>query len=363
MIRATFVMEQHIGHRAFYQNLHAGLADHTEIAAHWVEVTYEAPGSLWARWPALPAALRGALIGRAQARRGLRQNPCDVAVFNTQVPAALAGRAASRQPYILCTDITPLQYDEMSVHYQHQPDRNKWLQRYKFRVNQNLFKHAARLLPWSAWTRDSLVQDYGVDPARTEVLPPGVDLRLWQPGPASPSDLVRILFVGGDLYRKGGEMLLEAFRRLPPGSAELALVTRTPLAPAEGVRTYHDLQPNSAALIALYQSSQVFVLPTHAEAFGIAAVEASAAGLAVIATRVGGLTDIVQDGKTGFLIPAGDVDSLSQRLASLVAEAALRQDFGRAARSRAEAHFDARKNAARLANILQEVITGETDHA
>jgi glycosyltransferase involved in cell wall biosynthesis len=190
-----------------------------------------------------------------------------------------------------------------------------------------------------------------------------VDLRHWQPGPASVSGPVRILFVGGDLYRKGGELLLEAFRRLPPGSAELALVTRTPLAPAEGLRIYHDLQPNSAELIALYQSSQVFVLPTYAEAFGIAAVEASAAGLAVIASRVGGLTDIVQDGETGFLIPPGDGDSLAERLARLVKDPSLRQRFGRAARARAEARFDARKNAARLANILQEVIIGETDHA
>ena len=63
-------------------------------------------------------------------------------------------------------------------------------------------------------------------------------------------------------------------------------------------RKYHpDLNPNDGALLSLYQSSDLFVLPTEAEAFGIAAIEASAVGLPVIATRVGGLTDVVVDGE------------------------------------------------------------------
>jgi glycosyltransferase involved in cell wall biosynthesis len=121
------------------------------------------------------------------------------------------------------------------------------------------------------------------------------------------------------------------------------------------VTIYDNLEPNSEALLHLYQTSDIFVLPSRAEAFGIAAVEASASGLPVIATSSGGLSDIVVDGETGFLIPVGDVNSLAQHLKILVENVDLRQKMGQAACQRAHSRFDAQKNAARLAQILREI--------
>ena len=62
--------------------------------------------------------------------------------------------------------------------------------------------------------------------------------------------------MGGDLHRKGGDVLLKAFRSLPAGSAELILVTRTKLPAEAGVTVYNNLQPNSAALIYRIRSFQ-----------------------------------------------------------------------------------------------------------
>jgi glycosyltransferase involved in cell wall biosynthesis len=200
--------------------------------------------------------------------------------------------------------------------------------------------------------KGSLIGDYGVAPERVEVLPPGVDVFTWRPGPRRTDGRLRVLFVGGDFYRKGGEAVLAAFHRLPPASTELMLVTRTAVPPSEGVFVFPDMQPNSAELIALYQSCDVFVLPSHAEAFGIAAVEASAVGLPVVATAVGGLTDIVADGETGFLIQPGDAETLARHLRRLAEDAGLRTRLGQAARQRAEARFDARTNARRLGALL-----------
>ena len=214
MIQTTFVMEQHIGHRSYYQNLRRFVDSASQIAADWVEVTYERPQAIWNRLPVLPRGIRGTLSGRAQVREGLRRNRADVTLFNTQVPAALGGRLVGRQPYVLCTDITPLQYDEMSHHYGHQPDRAGFVSRYKHQVNGRLFQGAARILPWSNWVRESLIADYGVAPERIEVLPPGVDIDLWRPNPQPHDGPMRILFVGGDFYRKGGEDLLAAVELL-----------------------------------------------------------------------------------------------------------------------------------------------------
>ena len=114
------------------------------------------------------------------------------------------------------------------------------------------------------------------------------------------------------------------------------------------------VKPNSPELIARYQSADVFVLPSEADTFGIAAVEASAAGIPVIVTDVGGVASVVADGVTGFVIQPGDVATLVERLRLLTTDPVLRRRMGIAARQRAEARFDMRKITARTIEIILE---------
>jgi glycosyltransferase involved in cell wall biosynthesis len=350
MARVTFVMEQHLGHQTYYRNLRAAVDDASAIQATWADVHYTAHLGLFENMP-LPGGLRGSFRGLREVRSALQASSSDIFFFNTQVPAILGGRLTHQRPYVISTDITPLQYDAMSLHYGHRPDRPGPLALYKHLTNVQVLQKAAALVPWSTWTRDSLIRDYGVAPEKIEVVPPGVDLNRWQPINRAPNNELHILFVGGDLERKGGTILLEAFRRLPTGVAKLILVTRTKIPTEAGVEVYNDLQPNDPMLIELYQRSDVFVIPTRAEAFGIAAVEASAAGLPVIATAVGGLTDIVIDKQTGFLIPVDDVVALTVCLQQLL-DQHLRQQMGRMARVRAEQYFNADVNAKRVIHHL-----------
>jgi glycosyltransferase involved in cell wall biosynthesis len=349
-------MEQHIGHYSYYANLRRFVDPAGSVTANWVPITYFEENGLLNRLP-LPNGLRGTLTGRKQVVNGL-QSPCDIAVFNTQVPAALALPLLRKRAYILCTDITPIQYDRMGKHYNHPPERIPLWAGIKHHLNGRMFRQAAQLLPWSSWTAESLVQDYGVDRAKIEVLPPGVDTTLWQPSEddhRAAQVPLRILFVGGDFYRKGGEILLAAFRMLPVDSAELHIVTRSEIEPEQNVFVYHGMLPNSAELIHLYQQCDLFCLPTFAEAFGIVAIEASAAGLPVVATNIGGLTDVVVEGVSGHLVEAGDVGQLAATLGKLAAEPERCVTMGRAARQRAESCFDARKNSARMVQILENV--------
>ncbi|MBE0699130.1 MAG: glycosyltransferase, partial [Anaerolineaceae bacterium] len=226
-IRAAFVMEQHLGHLSFYENLRQFVEQSPEIHATWVKVTYEDPDSPWDRLSFIPKHLRGSLTGRFQIRRGLAQAAYDIALFNTQVPAVLGGKLVSKQPYILCTDITPIQYDGMANQYGHKPDRPGPIQQYKHHANTRIFQNASRILPWSRWTGSSLINDYGVSPDRIEVIAPGIDLDIWRPAPKKGTGPLRILFVGGDFYRKGGDLLIKACEQLPQGMVELHLVTRS----------------------------------------------------------------------------------------------------------------------------------------
>lgn len=349
-------MEQHIGHYSYYANLRRFVDPVSSVTASWVPITYFEESGLLNRLP-LPNGLRGTLTGRQQVVKGLNQAPCDIAVFNTQVPAALALPFLRKHAYILCTDITPIQYDRMGKHYNHAPDRLPLLTAIKQRLNERMFQQAARLLPWSSWTADSMVEDYGVDRAKIEVLPPGVDTMLWQPSEEVRDEgtPLRILFVGGDFYRKGGEVLLAAFRKLPTDSAELHIATRSEIKPEKNVYVYHGMLPNSAELVQLYQRCDLFCLPTFAEAFGIVAIEASAAGLPVVATNIGGLIDVVEEGVSGHLVEAGNIEQLAATLGKLAAKPETCVKMGYAARQRAESCFDARKNSERMVQILEDV--------
>lgn len=365
MVRATFIMEQHLGHQTYYQNLKRFVDPEPEIAATWAPITYQRDRSR-ERLAFLSAHLRGTLVGRRQVRRALA-HPADVVFFNTQVPAVLGGRLTRRRPYVIATDITPIQYDQMGGFYGHRPDRPGPLRFYKHRRNVATLRRANWLLPWSTWVRDSLIRDYGADPQRVEVLPPGIDLERWQPAHHRPEGPLRILFVGGDMERKGGDLLFQAFRALPPGSAELLLITRSQVEPQAGVQSYYGLQPNSPELIDIYRAADIFVLPTYAEAFGVAAIEAAAVGLPAIVTAVGGLTDTVVEGETGFLIQPGDLARLTARLRLLADQPELRTRLGRAARRRAELCYDTRRNVRRLrdrmlmaAGVVEEVANGAT---
>lgn len=350
-------MEQQVGHQTFYKNLRRFIEPESELTTAWVEVTYTNPDNMWERLPLVPNGLRGSLVGRSQVRDGISRLPADVFFFNTQVPGALAGGKIGKRPYILCTDITPLQYDEMGEHYGHEPDGNSLISRYKHNANLNLFKNAAHIIPWSTWTGKSLIEDYQVAPEKITVIPPGVDTTIWKPAEKVETAVkpMRILFIGGDFYRKGGELLLQAFNDLPAGSAELVLVTRSTIEASEHVHVYNNMSANSPELIALSQSCDLFVLPTRAEAFGIAAVEASAMGLPVIGTAVGGLTDIVQHQETGYIIGVDDLQGLTNYLTQLSQDSQLRHQLGYNARQHVEDHFDARKNANRIITIIKEV--------
>jgi glycosyltransferase involved in cell wall biosynthesis len=356
MVRAAFFMEQHVGHQTFYRNLREHVDADPRIDANWVEITYTNLDSNWNKVPGIPENLVGSLIGRQQVHDGWQQHQVDVAFYSTQVPAVLGGKVINNSPYVLCTDITPIQYDEMSEYYGHQPDKEGFIKSYKHRASTKVFNNASKIVPWTTWVGESLVADYGVSPSNVNVVPVGVNLEIWKANPKQANGLVRFLFVGGDFYRKGGDLLLEAFRQLPVNSSELILVTKESIPEEKNVQVYNGLQPNSPELIALFQESDVFVLPTRAEAYGIVAIEAGASGLPIIMTDIGGTSDIVQDTQNGYLIKVDDVQTLKDRMLTLIENPALRMQMGVYARERVENHFDAKKNATRIVDILLDVV-------
>lgn len=348
--RVAVIFEQHLGHRTYQENLRAGAEDIADLELSWWPITYADAGR-FAPLRRLAPRVGDALVGRREVRRALTA-PADVRVYNTQVVAALGGSPAREKPYVVITDITPVQQDQMAEGYGHRLDRLAPVRWWKHHVNRDVFRSARWCVGWSSWAAESIVRDYGVPQERVHVVPPGLDLELWRPTDRAGRDKVRILFVGGDFDRKGGPDLLEAFRLLPE-TPELVIVTNSDVRPGERVTVVRDAVPNDRRLLDLYRTSDVFALPTHAEAFGIAAAEATASGLPVVASPVGGLCDIVVDDETGLVVPSGDPIALAKALRRLVTEPALRGRLGAGARRHAERAFDAGRNARRLVDLAR----------
>ena len=209
----------------------------------------------------------------------------------------------------------------------------------------------------SEWAKQGVVRDYEVAPEEVIVIPPGVNPDDWAaPRPRAAHDgPVKILFVGGNFERKGGLLLLEAFRQLRSLGVELHLVTRDSLPEEPGIVVYHDVQPNSLQLKQLYHSCDIFCLPTKGDCLPMVLSEAGAAGLPAVSTQIAAIPEIIRHGETGFVVPMNDPAALTNALRELVCDPQLRLHQGRQAVKAVRDGFDAQRNALRLLDVLKDV--------
>jgi glycosyltransferase involved in cell wall biosynthesis len=111
-----------------------------------------------------------------------------------------------------------------------------------------------------------------------------------------------------------------------------------------------------AALAAIYRSARLLALPSHNDNFPLVILEAMASRLAVVATRVGAVPDLVDNGDRGILVEPGDVSNLAAGLSLLLTDAALAQRLGTAGRELVEAAYTWSAQADKTEEVLQRVL-------
>lgn len=211
-----------------------------------------------------------------------------------------------------------------------------------------------RVVVATAHERQLLRQIYRLSPDRVSVIPLGVDLGQFQPrdraaaraGLGLPADGRVLLAVGRIEPLKGFDILIRA---LPQVTASddvlLRIVGGDELAAAEFARLravadevgvadrvdFVGAVPHEA-LAAHYNAADLVVVPSFYESFGLVALEAMASGVPVVASRVGGLTTTIADGRTGYLVPWRCPEPFAEKIDLLLRNDPLRRALGEAAR-------------------------------
>jgi D-inositol-3-phosphate glycosyltransferase len=241
------------------------------------------------------------------------------------------------------------------------------------KIGARLLRRAQRrttlFVPWSHFVSDGIQRTAPDAVDRLHVLHPGLPLDRWPlrvPTPVDAGAPFRLLFVGGDAYRKGLDTLLEAFATRLQQTCELDVATQSGGLPDDlaarmdgmaGVRVHLDRTPGSPEMQALFRDAHALVLPTRYDLSPWVVLEAMATGIPVIASDVGGISDMVIDGETGFLIVPTDPSALADAVDRLRAlPAAERERMIHAGRRHVEANFDAVANTKQLLTFVKQAI-------
>jgi glycosyltransferase involved in cell wall biosynthesis len=107
---------------------------------------------------------------------------------------------------------------------------------------------------------------------------------------------------------------------------------------------------------ALLSRCEILVSASLHESFGRTLIEAMALGVPVVATKSGGPEEIIEDGKSGFLVATGDAGALAERMSRLLSDRALAAAMGKAGRERVERCFDIRKTVAGIEKVFSEAL-------
>jgi D-inositol-3-phosphate glycosyltransferase len=234
-------------------------------------------------------------------------------------------------------------------------------------VERQLLREADAIVAATAIDRQHMLDHYDADAGRIHIIPPGVDVDFFQPQPRAeararlglPADQRVLLWVGRMEALKGVDALLRAVALLRDdapdlfGQVRVVLVggepedapdawnyeqrrlatLRAALGVGEVVR-FVGAQPH-ALLPAFYAAADVFAMPSHYESFGMVALEALACGVPVVASGVGGLSVLIEDGQSGLLVPPDSPAPLAAALRRVLSDGALAAALADGARQRA----------------------------
>jgi glycosyltransferase involved in cell wall biosynthesis len=303
-MKALCVFSTLLGHKTVVHRLKQALSQVQDLDPVYILIGIEdyaanpAPG--WAR-------LTGPWEGDYVARRKLlpvNTRDFDLVVVNTWELAVTMRETARRLPAIMVMDSIPATVDAQLrrqgqtglkrslVHLVHQWTFGKVVREFDY------------FLPKSSNCVASLQVDFGVPRDRCFITLAPQDLALWRPRPRSYESPTRLLFVGNDFVRKGGEFLLRLYAAHLADQCTLTIASNDPSLANRPMPPGVQLLSGRGRdqMLKVFQDSDIFVLPSRQDYTPEVVAEALAVGLPCLMSDVDGATDLIQEGETGFIM-------------------------------------------------------------
>ncbi len=197
-------------------------------------------------------------------------------------------------------------------------------------LHNSVYKNASKILATNELCRKSLIKDYGISPSLVNTVYQGCNFNTYLEGKRDINKK-HILFVGHEFDRKGGYILLEAFKQVRSTipSTQLIIVGDSLRIKQDGVTVLGRISDRQR-LMDIYEKSHIFVLPSYFDPMPNAAIEAMGLGIPVVVSNSCGTSEIINDGKSGFVVPTGNVNELADRLIHLLRNPSLAKMIGSA---------------------------------
>jgi len=356
-IKALCIFTTILGHKTMVQKLSKALDKIPGLNPTYVFTEVEDytrfPAPWWAR---ASDPWHGQYLAHQKVKPVLAQE-FDILLVNAWELAAGFRDLAKRMPAAAIMDAIPTTFD-FQLRLQ---GANGWKRSLAHQLHNRSFQLAVRefdiFVPMGSDCAESLQRDYGVEPGQCTALTLAPqDLEVSRPSIRNYTDgPTRLLFVGKDFFRKGGEFLLRLFSENLSDTCVLTIVSSDAglngRALPPGVQRFTHISLNE--LRDLYRTSHIFVFPTQQDFMPQVLAEALAFGLPCISNDVGAVKDLVHDGQTGLLLPRDStVDQWAERLRRLISNPAELAAMSSRARSFAEKElsFD------RFENLMADVV-------
>ncbi len=357
------------GHETVHFHLRKAFAERQDIAPVWVETPPPGlAGRLWrAPIPGLASLdadlqpLRSQLGVSARLRpiiaRHLEQ--VDVVHIYTQNAGLLSTKMLASVPTVVSLDTTNA-LNAYRIPYRSPGRGTPFTVRLTKPVEKRVYDTADLIVANSEWSNRSLQDDYGISADKIRAFPFGIT-----PPPVlprrPPGSSIRIGFLGRQFVRKGGPVLVDAFRSLGAQNATLVLISPDPLAAVaaathDRIEVIDDLSPGDDRLWELLAGLSIFAFPSPIDQAPNAVLEAMAAGLPVVGANVAAVPEMIDHGVTGLLVPPDDPVALATALQELMSSPDRAAQMGESGAERFAARYTAAVGAGRLITVLREAV-------
>ena len=241
---------------------------------------------------------------------------------------------------------------------------------YRYAISEyRLMQNASIIFSFSDYLKRSIVADYSINPQKIVTVGAGPNLKRLPRITKKEYDGKTILFIGREFLRKGGIFLTQAFLKIKEEVPEAKLIlVSDELKSHYGNRflerdgIYIKGFTSKRELEFLYRKSSLFVLPTLFEPFGIVLLEAMAYKLPCIGSSVCAIPEIIEDGKTGFLVKPKDINGLSEKIIFLLKNKDIARHMGERGRVRVEQYYNWDAVAMRMAKNISVFVSKQKRH-